>query len=174
MEIASVEKKLSKKAKRFLTTFSDYLEIPFYYFGSILRPDYVSGASDVDIDIFTDNEDSTIAKILNYLNMPRAQVKKVVWILRDKTTTYGYKIQQTLDDANIFEYSIYNTRFKNKILSEHRDKIELPVYTSLCLQVLKILYYRLHLISDKTYSETKRYMLSYGLGQNDEDKFLVF
>ncbi len=106
--------------------------------------------------------------------MPQCQVKKVIWILRDKTTTYGYKIQQTLDDLNIFEYSIYNKRFKDKILSEHRGKIILPVYISLCLKLLKTLYYTLHIISNKTYAETKRFMLSYGLGQSDEDKFLVF
>ena len=174
MELNSVKKKLSKKSKQYLSTFSEYLDIPFYYFGSILRDDYVAGASDVDIDIFTDNEESTIAKILNYLNMPQCQVKKVIWILRDKTTTYGYKIQQTLDDLNIFEYSIYNKRFKDKILSEHRGKIILPVYISLCLKLLKTLYYTLHIISNKTYAETKRFMLSYGLGQSDEDKFLVF
>jgi predicted nucleotidyltransferase len=174
MDYARIKNRLVNDAKKFLVVFSNYLEEPFYYFGSILRPDYISGSSDIDIAIFTENEDSTISKILAYCKLPKSCVKQVVWILPDSTTTYGYKIQHTMDRENIFEYSIYNTQFKDKILAQYLDKKSLPIYTSICLQIIKIMYYQLHVISGKTYSETKRYLLSYGLGQKDEDKFLVF
>jgi len=174
MEMKHVEQKLSIKSKLFLTTLSNYIDISFYYFGSILRPDYIPGSSDVDIDIFTDNEYSTVSKLLNYIKYSRKNVKNVVWVLADGTTSYGYKINHVLDSENMFEYSIYNTRFKDKILAEHRGKIVLPIYITVCLQLLKILFYKFNLISGKTYSETKRYLLSRGIGQTTEDKFLVY
>ena len=174
MEFKYIKNKLSVKAQIFLGSLSEYVETPFYYFGSILRSDYLAGASDVDIDIFTDNEHSTISKLLNYHKLPRTEMKNVVWILNDNTTTYGYKLQYFLDSKNIFEYSIYNSKFKDKILKEHRAKITLPIYTSISLQIIKLLFYKLNVISGYTYTQTKRYLLSYGIGQYHEDKFLVF
>ena len=172
--MSNIERKLNTAGKRFLTTLSDYLETPFFYFGSILRPDYIPGSSDVDIDVFTDNERSTISKMLNYLKLSRKNVQNVVWVLVDGTTTYGYKIKHQLDADNLFEYSIYNARFKDKILAEHRGKMVLPIYMSICLYILKILYYKLHLISDKVYNRTKRYILSDGIGQLGEDRFIAY
>jgi len=172
--MSNVERKLNMVGKSFLTRLSDYLEIPFFYFGSILRPDYIPGSSDVDIDVFTNNECSTISKMLNYLKLSRKNVQNVVWVLVDGTITYGYKIKHQLDADNLFEYSIYNARFKDKILAEHRGKMALPIYTSICLYILKILYYKLHLISDKVYNRTKRYILSIGIGQQSEDRFIAY
>jgi hypothetical protein len=173
MEFIDIQKKLNATGKNFLTSLSDYLETPFFYFGSIARPDFVPGASDVDIDVFTDNEVSTVSQLLNFLKLSRKNVQNVVWILDDDTTTYGHKIKHQLDKNNMFEYSIYNTQFKDKILAEHRGKMVLPIYNSICLFILKLLYYRLHVISDNTYISTKRYILSSGIGK-DKDRFFVY
>ena len=173
MEFSDIENKLNVVGKNFLASLSDYLDTPFFYFGSIARSDYVPGASDVDIDVFTDNEVSTVSKMLNQLKLSRKNVQNVVWILADGTTTYGHKIKHQLDKDNMFEYSIYNTRFKDKILSEHRGKTVMSIYNSICLFILKTLFYRLHVISDNTYISTKRYILSSAIGK-DEDRFFAY
>lgn len=172
MEFVYIQNKLNKTQRDYLASFSGYLQTPFYFFGSILRPDYVSGLSDIDVDVFTDNEYTTMAQMLNYLNIPRQKVQNIMWITQNGTTTIGYKIHHQSGKFH-FEYSIYNSQFQDAVLEEHRSKMNLPIYATLCLHILKVLHYRLHLISSKNYSQTKRYILSTGIGL-PEDKFIAY
>ena len=64
----TTKNELSPYSKTFFKKLSNYLDTKIYYFGSIQRNDYFPKSSDIDIDIFTDNEKSTILKLQNYLN----------------------------------------------------------------------------------------------------------
>ena len=64
------------------------------YYGSIQRSDYVPGKSDIDVDIFTDNEYSLMSKMQHYLHLSKSKFKKVVYIIDNKTTN-GYKVKYT-------------------------------------------------------------------------------
>ena len=164
---------LTPKQKVFLDSLSDYLEIKLLYYGSILREDYIPGKSDLDIDIFTDNEDSTLAKMQHFLHISKKDFRKVVWKLRkDDRVATGYKLAYTNDIINA-EFAIYNEKFKKYITEDHNNKIDLPFYVSFMLSFLKILHYRLQVLPTYYYKESKRNIFSFGLGQKSKDAYVV-
>ena len=67
---------LPSKLKHFLDKLKDYLDTPLYYYGSVQRKDYVAGQSDIDVAIFTDNENSIISKMCHFLHVKRKEFKK--------------------------------------------------------------------------------------------------
>ena len=62
-----INKKLTDKQREFFNNLSIYIDKPIYFYGSIYRVDYLPGKSDIDIDIFTDNESSTIQILYNHI-----------------------------------------------------------------------------------------------------------
>lgn len=165
--------KLTPKQKEFLDSLSEYLEIKLLYYGSIQREDYIPGKSDIDIDIFTDNENSTIAKMQHFLHVKKTDFKKVVWQLRkDNKLTTGYKLAYKNDFINA-EFAIYDAKFKIHILEEHNGKNDLPFYITYLLIFLKILHYQLNILSTTYYKDLKRKLFSYGLGQKSKDAYVI-
>ena len=137
-----------------------------------MRDDYVPGRSDIDIDIFTDNEESTISKMQHYLKISRKDFKKMIWKVRQSNRlTTGYKLRY----ANSFikaEFSIYNVKYKNFILKEHTSNFALPFHCNLFLKILKFIYYRLNILPTPYYSYFKKKTFTLGLGF-DDDQFTV-
>ena len=164
--------KLTYKQQKFLDGLSEYIDIPLLYYGSIMRDDYVPGRSDIDIDIFTDNEESTISKMQHYLKISRKDFKKMIWKVRQSNRlTTGYKLRY----ANSFikaEFSIYNVKYKNFILKEHTSNFALPFHCNLFLKILKFIYYRLNILPTPYYSYFKKKTFTLGLGF-DDDQFTV-
>ena len=153
MEITKNE--LPQNVKTFFYNLSEYLDTPFLYFGSVQRSDYVHGKSDIDVDIFTDNVNSTVTK----------------WIIKD-TTTYGYKLKYKNEKKNInAEFSIYNEKFKDLVLAEHNSKRLLPLYVSILLYILKFVYYQFPLLDKKTFNYLKRLLINNIFGKDGQ--FLV-
>ena len=58
---------------------SNYIDDEIYLYGSIRRMDYIPDKSDLDIDLFTDNENSLIYKLCNFLHLKKNDFKKVVY-----------------------------------------------------------------------------------------------
>jgi hypothetical protein len=169
----TTKNELPKNTKLFFYQLSDYLDTKLLYYGSVQRSDYVSGKSDIDVDIFTDNEYSLMAKMQHYLHVSKKDFKKVVWIIND-TSTYGYKLKYENEGKGInTEFSIYNEKFKDIILSQHNNKHDLPIYTSILLRILKFLYYQFPLLDKPTYTYFKRVFLNGMLGEDIDPKFLV-
>ncbi len=164
---------LPKNVKQFLNKLEDYLDNKLVFYGSIQRIDYIPGKSDIDIAIFTDNEFSTMTKMQHYLHVSKKDFEKIVWHIKDDNVIYGYKLKYSNPDENIIaEFSIYNEKFKDVILSEHFLKSKLPCTILFLLYILKVLFYKLNIIPAKNYTEIKRFLLSYAIGL-PEDKFLV-
>ena len=87
--------KLPNDVQLFLTNLKHYLDLPLYFYGSIQRHDFING-SDLDVDIFTDNESSTIQKLSHYLNRPKSHFKKTIAKYNNDPThtiIYGHKFQ---------------------------------------------------------------------------------
>ena len=169
----TTKNELPKNVKEFFYHLSDYLDTKFLYFGSVQRSDYVPGKSDIDVDVFTENEYSLMTKIQHYLHVSKYDFKKVVWII-DDIPTYGYKLHYENKKENInAEFSIYNEKFKELILKEHQSKFVLPIYVTLMLYVLKFFYYQIPLLDKKTFSKTKRFILNTTLEKDQNTKFLV-
>jgi hypothetical protein len=165
--------KLPESAQAFLSQLSDYIGITLLYFGSVQRNDYFEGHSDIDIDVFTENEQSTLTKMQQFMKIPSRKFKKVAWRLNhNKRMVYGYKIMYE-DPKKRFdiEFSIYNNKFKEDILVEHLKKTVLPWYCTLFLIIIKTFYYKLGILPKEAFSYLKRKVLTFCIG-TDDDEFI--
>jgi hypothetical protein len=164
---------LPKNTKTFFYKLSEYLDTKMFYYGSVQRSDYVAGKSDIDVDIFTDNENSIISKMQHFLHLKKSDFKSIVWILND-VQVYGYKVKyENLEEQIVAEFSIYNDKFKDIIIKEHTSKFILPFYVTILLYILKFFYYTIPLLSKKQFNSSKRFVLSKCLGR-DYEKFIIF
>lgn len=141
--------------KKFFMDLQNYLDTDLYFYGSVNRPDYVHGKSDIDVAIFTDNEYSMISKLQHFLHVKREAFDKIVWKLEGKML-YGYKIKCDKYLNSKCEIAIYNEDFKDILLNEMSKYNKIPFHISILLFILKTLYYTFPILSLKTYSEYKR------------------
>jgi predicted nucleotidyltransferase len=165
----TTKNKLPEDVELFLNNLKQYLDNPIYFYGSIQRPDYMSG-SDLDVDIFTDNEISTIEKLSHYLNIPNYKFKKTISKYNnDHTVIYGHKIMYETPELSLpIEFSIYNEKNKKQVLQQHNSKVDLPFYITFMLLILKTIYYKLHLIKQPMYANIKNTILSTFIGRNND------
>ena len=165
----TTKNKLPKDVYLFLNNLKKYLGTTLYFYGSIQRPDFVKG-SDLDVDIFTDNEISTIEKMSHYLDIPNYIFKKTISKYgNDHTIIYGHKIMFKSPELSLpIEFSIYNEKNKTQVLYQHNSKVELPFYITIALLILKTIYYKLHLIEQKTYAKIKNTILSTFIGRTND------
>ena len=159
----TTKNEMSPYAKHFFASLKQYLDTKVYYFGSIQRNDYFPNHSDIDVDVFTDNEASTIIKLQNFLGVKRYEFKKFVYRLHKTImVVHGYKVKYS-DPANNFsaEISIYNEKNKEHILTEHNSKNSFPFYISILLIFFKTLYYNLNIMPKETYHYIKKFLMNY-------------
>uniref|UniRef100_A0A6C0JK09 Polymerase nucleotidyl transferase domain-containing protein n=1 Tax=viral metagenome TaxID=1070528 RepID=A0A6C0JK09_9ZZZZ len=166
--------KLTEDEKNFFLKLSNYLDTKLYFFGSIQRGDYFPNSSDIDVDIFTHNENSTIIQMMNFLDAKRSDFKKFVWKLnKSNTLAYGYKFMyKNKENSFSVEFSIYNEKYKHEILYEHNAKKDIPFYATILLIIIKFLFYTLHIIPADWYIQSKKFILSTLLFKKD-DHFVV-
>jgi hypothetical protein len=165
---------LSPYVSIFFKKLSLYLDKPLYFFGSVQRNDYFPGLSDIDVDIFTENSESTISKMQHFLKVKRSDFKKFVWKLNNsEMLASGYKIMYKEPEHKFMaEFSIYDEKWKSQILHEHISKFQIPFYASIILIIIKYLYYNLNFISKQSYKYLKKKTLSHIIGFKD-DEFVV-
>lgn len=165
---------LSSYESNFFNKIKVYLDTTLYFYGSIQRDDYFKGKSDIDVDIFTDNESSTIFKLQTLLNIEKSKFKKTIWkSFKNNYLIHGHKLVYTDVDNDLrVEFSIYNEKYKYEMLREHNRKAQIPYYASIMLIIIKILYYNLNIISKQTYRTFKHKILSTLIG-NPVDDFIT-
>jgi hypothetical protein len=170
----TTKNKLSNYQSNFFRRLSHYLDTKLYFFGSVQRADYFPEASDIDVDIFTENESSTITKMMNFLNVPRDDFKHFVWKLNvNGELAHGHKIMyKEPQHAMAVEFSIYNQKLKSAILYEHQQKSVIPFYATCSLVFIKYLFYRMNIIPANWYTQMKRFILSTMIAK-DHDYFVV-
>lgn len=166
--------KISPYATKFFDRLSQYLDTKLYFYGSVQRGDYFPNSSDIDVDIFTDNESSTILQMQNFLKVPRTEFKRIVYRLhRTNELVTGYKIKYKSPRNNFeVEFSIYNERFKRHVLEEHRFKTVLPWYVAWLLYILKFVYYKLCILPKSAYIYLKNLTLD-NLVEGEASEFVV-
>lgn len=170
----TTKNKLSNEAMNFFKGLSQYIDTNLLFFGSIQRSDYFPGMSDIDIDVFTDNEYSTMKKMQHYMQLPKKKFKRFMWHLNtNNRLVVGYKVSYKDVEKGIdAEFSIYNDKYKDDVLKEHRMKTVLPFYVSWLLIFLKYLYYKLKLLKKETFHYLKKKILALTFGHQD-DVFIV-
>jgi len=148
----TTKNEMPEYAKHFFNKLSNYLDTKLYFYGSIQRNDYFPKSSDIDVDLFTDNINSTISKLQHFFNVKRDEFKKIFYRLREsKKVVHGYKFKYK-EESKFFstEISIYDEKYKDAILQEHSSRIMMPEYLSWLLIILKYIYYNIGIIP-KTY-----------------------
>uniref|UniRef100_A0A6C0H5I1 Polymerase nucleotidyl transferase domain-containing protein n=1 Tax=viral metagenome TaxID=1070528 RepID=A0A6C0H5I1_9ZZZZ len=166
--------KLTREQEHFFYRLRNYLETPIYFYGSIQRSDYVIGKSDIDVDIFTENEESMKIKLANFLKKDFTKFKEIIWRLKNNKVVSGYKIMyhDKLNDFNV-EISIYNEKHKKYVLKEHNHKFKLNIIALFILYILKTIYYKLSLINQPIYAYLKKKILSFGSNTEDDDFIVI-
>ncbi len=161
-------------AKQFFYKLGNYLDTKIYYFGSIQRDDFFPQSSDIDADIFTDNESSTITKLQNFLGVQKYEFKNFIYRLhKTKKIVHGRKVKYD-DPVNNFstEISIYSEKDKNDVLLEHQSKMVLPFYVSYLLIFIKLLYYNLQILPKETYYFFKKIIMNY-MVEGQDVEFII-
>jgi hypothetical protein len=166
--------KLPHDINVFFNDLSKYLGTKLLFYGSIQRSDYFPGSSDIDVDVFTDNVESTINKMQHFLHVKRSKFKKIVWrYSKTGKMIYGYKIGYYNKDIHLkSEFSIYDNKYRNSVIENHKVKTVIPFYATILLWIVKKLFYDLKILNKDTYRYFKRVILSTGIGLPDE-QFLV-
>jgi len=167
--------KLTYNEKKFFYRLSNYLDTQLYYFGSVQRGDYFPSSSDIDVDIFSENENNTIIKLMNFLNVEKSEFKRFVWKLNTNNDklAYGYKLMYKNTEENFcVEFSIYNEKYKRHILYEHNSKKDIPLHATILLIIIKFLYYTVNILPKNWYTESKKFILSTLIFKKD-DHFVV-
>jgi hypothetical protein len=171
----TTKNQLDPFAKNFFIKLHNYLDTKIYYYGSVQRSDYFPKSSDIDVDIFTDNEQSTISKIQNFVGVEKKEFKKFVYKLhKTNKIVYGYKVKYN-DEAHSFstEIAIYNEKDKKEVLEEHVSKIDLPYHVSCLLYILKFLYYKVQILPKPVYYYFKKLFMNYFVEGQDVEYILI-
>jgi hypothetical protein len=159
--------------KDFFTKLKNYIDKPIYFYGSIQRADYFPQKSDIDIDIFSNNLESTLHLLQNFLNISRCSFKRSVYKM-DKSNVVipGYK-SKYVDESNhlTVEISVYEDKYKKEILREHQSKFDIPISITFVLIFLKILHYHLGILPIFYYSRFKKYLTN--LCDNNKAEFII-
>jgi hypothetical protein len=164
-----VKNRLTENERVFFDKLSLYIDTELYFYGSIQRPDYVKGKSDIDIDIFTDNDSSTIQKLCSFLHLKKGEFRKAVYKINN-IMVYGYKTKYKDEKNNInVEIAVYNDKYKSLVLYDHNNCRYLPLYVTISLFIIKFLYYTLGIMPDKMYKRCKQFLMNPG----DELKFIL-
>jgi predicted nucleotidyltransferase len=164
---------LPKNIKEFFNNISKYINNELIFYGSVTRSDYVPGKSDIDVAIFTDNEQSEISKLQQVLHVKRDAFDKIVWKLNGKMI-YGYKIVcEKYTDINC-EIAIYNNDFKELLLDEFNKPLKnQSIFIFALLYILKTFYYHIPLLPQKTYINLKRIILNDLMGKKESVFFVL-
>lgn len=157
----NIREDLPRIVKDFFYNLKNLLDTELYFYGSINRPDYIHGKSDIDVAIFTDNEYSIMNQLQYILQANKSDFKKVVWKLEGKMV-YGFKIKCNPDLLNgaECEIAIYNNDFKDHILYEFDRNNNVPMLLLIILYILKFFYYNIPLISRQTYAKMKKVLFN--------------
>jgi hypothetical protein len=169
----TTKNKLSQQESIFFEKLRNYLDTPLYFYGSIQRDDYVPQYSDIDVNIFSNNEKDIIIKLQNFLNVDRNNFKKT--LLKMKNTNIiipGYKLKYN-DEINKInaEFAIFNEKNKNLIIELHKSKFSVSYFVCLIILFIKFLYYELKIIPSKIFRKLKYYFI--GLTEEDNNNFII-
>ena len=167
MEIT--KNKLTQYEKDFFDKLRNYIDKPIYFYGSVQRDDYFPESSDIDIDIFSNNVNSTLILLENFLrdynnnnnNNNNIKFKKIIYRMsKNDKVIFGYK-GKYIDDVNKLriEIAVYNEKNKDDILYEHRLKFYFPFYVTLLLIFLKILHYNLGMLPVDYFRSFKNFII---------------
>lgn len=148
-----IKERLGQYKYNYFLDLQKYLDTNLYFYGSIKRADYFSNASDIDITIITDNINSILPKIQNYLHIKRTDIKRIYQKFnKNSSVVIGYKIKYENKDNNLFyDLLIYDEKYREIVIDNMNDINNLPTYLLILLMIVKTIYYTLGLMTKNMY-----------------------
>ena len=151
--------KLNSKERDFFMDMSNYIQLPLYFIGSITRYDYFPGKSDIDLEVYSENEISTLFMILHFLNIDKKSVR-LIYFTCNKIPILGYKVSYNNylhgNKNTHFDIAIFTMSSKKLILSHRIKDTNIPIYSEVYLLIIKYIYYHGRMINNNTYSYLKK------------------
>ena len=169
----TTKNKLSQQESVFFEKLRNYLDTPLYFYGSIQRDDYLPHHSDIDVNIFSNDEKDIIIKLQNFLNVDRNNFKKTLIKMNNTNIIIpGYKLKYN-DKINKInaEFAIFNEKNKNLIIELHKSKFSISYFVCLIILFIKFLYYELKIIPSKIFQRLKNYLI--GITEEDNNNFII-
>lgn len=149
---------LTIQQSSFLAKLRSYLPEKIYFYGSILRDDFLPGISDIDVLYFSkENLQTAVHKLYRLLtqdsNATRIQMLHFLYHSSEtKKVISGYKIKYTnVDNGIIIEMSMYDDENKELIIKEQLQKARIPYFIVYAMLILKILAYKYRVLPEDTF-----------------------
>jgi predicted nucleotidyltransferase len=120
----SIKSKLTLNQQIFFENMSLYIDKELYFYGSIKRSDYIKGKSDIDVDIFTENENSIVHKLCNLLNLKKSDFRKIIY-KTNNLLIYGYKTKYK-DEVNKIDVEIPRWNGSRSFIRGPKEQISKP------------------------------------------------
>lgn len=149
-----IKDRLGDYRYNYFANLQKYLDTELYFYGSIKRSDYFQNASDIDVTIITDNVNSILSKLQNYLNIKKSEIKKIYqkFYEKSKAIVVGYKIKYEDKERNFsYDILIYDEKYRYIVMENLNSINNLPTYMIVILVFVKLLYYTLGIISKDMY-----------------------
>jgi hypothetical protein len=176
MSEISINNKLPIYTITLLQNLEAYVGTPLYFYGSVQRPDYIQNKSDIDIDIFTMDKPSMALKVGAFLSTSGTTTEKkgLYYLNRDSIVVESIKIKYKHNVRPIhLDISVYNLRDKTHIVQYHKSKINLPLYISTPLFVIKYLFYKLGILPKWFFLACKTFIINLSAGSQNNAQYLI-
>lgn len=168
MSLSQIQHKLTPNQHSFFEDMGQYIGESLCFYGSILRSDYISAKSDIDVSIFSENEHSTLQKLGTFLDIQKSDFKKILRNV-DGHVIHGYKTNYENESKHIIaEISLYNIKDKHYVMQEINIGYHMPFYSVMALYIVKVFYYNLQLISRQSYQACKQFIMH----QNNKVRYI--
>ena len=156
-------KNLTQEERTELSNLEEFIDAKLYFYGSVMRLDYLKNMSDIDFCIFTKNTEEVKKKIQLFFQLPSEKCfNKIIWKLNNRFI-YGSKVKCKKFIDRKYEISIYEEKFKQIVLNEHNKTSILSPITSLFYIILKLLFFyniigddMFHYIKNTLYNNIKK------------------
>jgi predicted nucleotidyltransferase len=154
----------------FLKNIQHYVNTKLYFYGSVARFDYFPGKSDIDVIIISDNVDSVVKQLQNYLNVNRDAIEKTInYMDSAKSMSYAYKINYSNLENNLsLEIFVYDEKYREKIEADINKKTNLPFYMIGVLYILKVITYHFNILTNDQFKYIKNLFMNVCLRQSTQ------
>ena len=144
---------LSNQQIEFLQNLEKNINLKLNFHGSVIRKDFFkNNKSDIDIDIFYSNKKETLSKILNYLSIPKTQIKYYIWKTYKPEYLTFKSIKITYINTFIkLDIKLYNKKFYNNLSIFRKWQINKLNLLENVYIIIKYIYYNLKLINTHTF-----------------------
>ena len=166
-----IKERLTEQNYHFLKKFQEYIGSELIFFGSIKRCDFLQKYSDIDIAIISDNVENTLVKLKHFLNMDTQKIRKIFQKFPNTTNiVHGYKTNYNdINNDLSLEIILYDEKYRTHVINSVNNINNFPFYITYILFIIKILYYKLNMISDKLFKYIKQLLMENYLNQQLHD-----